>query len=90
MSNWLELPRLQQQIAKYVARGLTSKQIAADLFLNPRLIDAHINRLMRQTSSKDIRQLRLWIAEQRPSRLGLANLSGKESDIDGSDVRAGK
>jgi DNA-binding CsgD family transcriptional regulator len=90
VSGWCELPRRQQQIAKYVARGRTSEQIAAQLFLNPRMIAASINLLMTRTASKDIRQLRLWIAEQRPGRLGLANLTGIESAIDNKGDRAGK
>jgi DNA-binding NarL/FixJ family response regulator len=85
VSGWSELPRRQQQIATYVARGLTSKQIAAELARNSTDIDARMFQLMRAAGSKDIPELRLWVAEQRPSRLGFVNLTDKDPDVDNKD-----
>jgi DNA-binding CsgD family transcriptional regulator len=78
VSDWSELPRRQQELARYMARGLTPSQIAVEASRSRRDIDARIHQLMRQTGASDMRQLRLWIAEHRPARLGLANLAGDE------------
>ncbi len=38
----------ERVVADKVAEGLTSRQIAADLFLSPRTVDAHLARIYRK------------------------------------------
>ena len=38
----------ERVVADKVAEGLTSRQIAADLFLSPRTVDAHLSRIYRK------------------------------------------
>jgi DNA-binding NarL/FixJ family response regulator len=38
----------ERQVAEMVGRGLTNKQIAADLFISPRTVEDHIGRVMRK------------------------------------------
>lgn len=38
----------ERSVADKVAEGLTSRQIAADLFLSPRTVDAHLSRIYRK------------------------------------------
>ncbi|MGZ5399465.1 MAG: LuxR C-terminal-related transcriptional regulator [Nocardioides sp.] len=38
----------ERVVAEKVAEGLTSRQIAADLFLSPRTVDAHLSRIYRK------------------------------------------
>ena len=38
----------ERTVADKVAEGLTSRQIASDLFLSPRTVDAHLSRIYRK------------------------------------------
>ncbi|GAA1478808.1 hypothetical protein GCM10009623_32540 [Nocardioides aestuarii] len=42
------LTQAERSVADKVAEGLTSRQIAADLFLSPRTVDAHLSRIYRK------------------------------------------
>jgi DNA-binding NarL/FixJ family response regulator len=50
------------QIARLVATGLTSREAAAQLFLSPRTIEAHLRNIFRKlgiTSRRQLRELQL-------------------------------
>ncbi|UUZ58372.1 helix-turn-helix domain-containing protein [Nocardioides sp. B-3] len=42
------LSNAERQVAERVALGLTSRQIAAELFISPRTVDAHLTHIYRK------------------------------------------
>ena len=74
---WSELTQREQQIARYVARGLTNKEVAEEILLNLRAVMFHVYRLMEKTGSKSRDELRLWVAAHDPNRIGLTRTGGK-------------
>jgi len=74
---WSELTQREQQIARYVARGLTNKEVAEEILLNLRAVMFHVYRLMEKTGSKSRDELRLWGAAQDSNRIGPTSTGGK-------------
>jgi DNA-binding CsgD family transcriptional regulator len=71
-----ELTAHELQIARLVATGATSKEVAAELFLSPRTIDAHLRNIFQKlgiTSRRELRDGRLATA---PRPLGRAGAHG--------------
>ena len=48
----------ERQIARLVGRGLTNKEVAAQLYLSPRTIDAHLRGVFAKLGISSRRQLR--------------------------------
>ncbi len=53
-----ELTAHETLIARHVASGSTSKEVAGELFLSPRTIDAHLPSIFRKLDITSRRQLR--------------------------------
>ena len=54
----------ERSVADKVAEGLTSRQIAADLFLSPRTVDAHLSRIYRKLDINTRARLASLVADQ--------------------------
>ena len=56
------LSRRERQVAALVARGLTNRQIAEDLFLSERTIDSHVANILVKLDLSNRVQVAAWIA----------------------------
>ena len=55
-----QLTKAERQVAERVADGLTSRQIAEELFLSPRTVDAHLSHIYRKLDIGSRRSSRRW------------------------------
>ncbi|ETD72206.1 LuxR family transcriptional regulator [Pelistega indica] len=51
------LTKREQEIASYMANGLTSKKIANELGLSPRTVEIHRSKVMKKLDAKNIQEL---------------------------------
>ena len=51
------LTKREQEIASYIANGLTSKKIADELGLSPRTVEIHRSKVMKKLDAKNIQEL---------------------------------
>jgi DNA-binding CsgD family transcriptional regulator/tetratricopeptide (TPR) repeat protein len=56
----------ERTVADKVAEGLTSRQVAAELFLSPRTVDAHLSRIYRKLGINTRARLAALVIDQRP------------------------
>lgn len=47
----VKLSLRELQVLRLVARGMTTRQVAHRLFLSPRTVDNHVQRVMRKTGT---------------------------------------
>jgi DNA-binding CsgD family transcriptional regulator len=59
------LTRREGEVAAMVARGLSNRQIASDLFLSERTIENHISKILRKLELASRAQVSAWATEQR-------------------------
>ncbi len=79
---WAELSQRERQIARFVARGLTNRDIAQEISLNVRAVEFHVYRVMEKLRASSRGDLRLKVAEHSPSRPRIAG-SGADLDLEG-------
>ena len=61
--------RREHEIARLVADGLTNRQIARQLSLAERTVDAHVEHLMNKLGYRSRAQIAAWVTRQSPSPL---------------------
>ena len=59
------LTRREQEVAAMVAKGMTTRQIAAALVLSPRTVDGHIENIMTKLGSSRRTQIAAWWAKNQ-------------------------
>ncbi|HEX8780517.1 MAG TPA: helix-turn-helix transcriptional regulator, partial [Nocardioides sp.] len=59
------LTAAERQVADRVADGLTSRQIADDLFVSPRTVDAHLTHIYRKLDISSRARLAAMVVSQR-------------------------
>jgi predicted ATPase/DNA-binding CsgD family transcriptional regulator len=57
------LTRREQDVARLIAKGMTNKEIAAQLVVSPRTVDGHVERLYSKTGVSNRAQVVVWLAE---------------------------
>jgi DNA-binding CsgD family transcriptional regulator len=58
------LSRREAEVALWVARGLTDKEVAAKLFLSRRTVDTHLRHIFGKVGIGNRAALGTWVAEQ--------------------------
>jgi DNA-binding CsgD family transcriptional regulator len=59
------LTRREQEIAELVARGLTSRAIATDLYLSERTVETHVQHILTKLGLSNRTQIATWVAGLR-------------------------
>jgi DNA-binding NarL/FixJ family response regulator len=60
------LTRREREIAALVARGMTNRQIAAELVISEHTVATHVRRILKKLGLQSRSQIGSWLAEQRP------------------------
>jgi non-specific serine/threonine protein kinase len=55
----------EREVAALVARGLTSRQIAAELGLAERTVETHVNRVLHKLGLTSRTQIAVWLRSER-------------------------
>jgi DNA-binding CsgD family transcriptional regulator len=63
-----ELTARENEVLALVAEGLPSKTIAERLFLSPRTVEKHVERLLAKTGSTNRSQLVAYVLGSSPTR----------------------
>ena len=56
----------EREVAALVARGLTNRQIAAELFISERTVHTHVRRILRKLGLASRAQITAWVIERHP------------------------
>jgi non-specific serine/threonine protein kinase len=64
-----ELTARERQIALLVARGLSNKDVAEQLVISKRTVDAHVNHIFAKLGLSSRVQLTIWLRDQAPGLL---------------------
>jgi DNA-binding NarL/FixJ family response regulator len=54
----------ERDVAALVARGMTNRQIAADLVLSLRTVDTHVHHILEKLGLASRAQIAVWVTEQ--------------------------
>ena len=60
----------ERRVAELAAQGLTNREVAAQLFISPKTVEANLTRAYRKLGINSRAQLGQWLAETRPSAEG--------------------
>jgi non-specific serine/threonine protein kinase len=59
------LTRREQEVASLVARGLTNRQIATEIFISEHTVANHVAKILRKLGLSSRSQMTAWVVEQR-------------------------
>ena len=59
------LTRREKEVAALVARGLTNRQVASELFISERTVDHHVAKILKKLSLASRARVASWLAEHR-------------------------
>jgi DNA-binding CsgD family transcriptional regulator/tetratricopeptide (TPR) repeat protein len=60
-----ELTRREEEVAALVAQGLTNRQIAEELFVSDRTVDAHLRKILKKLGLRSRAQIATWATDQQ-------------------------
>ncbi|MFE0024184.1 LuxR C-terminal-related transcriptional regulator [Amycolatopsis sp. NPDC059021] len=60
-----ELTKREREIAGFVAKGLSNRDIAAELVVSPRTVDAHVQHILTKLGFRNRAQIAAWVAGRR-------------------------
>ncbi|HYH33201.1 MAG TPA: helix-turn-helix transcriptional regulator, partial [Pseudonocardia sp.] len=66
----------EMDVAVWVARGRTSREIAAVLSISPRTVEAHVDHILRKLGFTSRVQIGTWVASYAPGRLTAGDGTG--------------
>jgi non-specific serine/threonine protein kinase len=58
------LTRREREVAALVGRGLTNRQISAQLVLSEHTVATHVHKILKKLDFKSRAQIAAWVAEQ--------------------------
>ena len=64
------LTRREREVAALIARGLTNRQIAEELFIAERTADTHVEHILAKLGLGSRTQVATWVVEQGDVALG--------------------
>jgi DNA-binding CsgD family transcriptional regulator/sugar lactone lactonase YvrE len=77
-SAWAHLTRREREVAELVADGLTSREIAAKLFISERTAEGHVEQIRNKLGFRSRAQIAAWVAAQatvaEPASLATASI----------------
>ena len=85
-TGWGSLTATELRIAEQVGQGLTSPQIAAQLYLSPRTVQTHISNILRKLDLHSRVEIATVVARQRLTSLDLPTRRGMDRETAGTAV----
>ena len=60
-----KLTRREEEVAAFIAQGLTNRQIASELTLSERTVDTHVSSILKKLGLRSRGRVAIWISERQ-------------------------